>query len=286
MSIINAINPLNYRSVVSFNFDKITNQELWDIRIINFYNDLIKYPIDKKFIGIRVNINEDSEFMIKLNVDDINFDKINKFYQNCCKFINLKSFYYEYLEKIYHFKGDTNINININNIIVPIQPNSFIQANHQMGNILYKEIMNIIKPNEKLIVYGRNSYHIASQIYKNFKEILCINPCEIANSDGLQLIRLHNFFWSTIKSKIALIDHINSSDENTTIIISPGRGGYCYFDQINKEKFRNKQFIYITCNEESFIKNIKKDFNIKNNIMIELFPGTKFNEHIVELELI
>lgn len=286
MKVINAINTLNYRSVVSFNFDKVTNQEYWDHRILKFYDLLKLYPFDKLFIGIRVNVNEDDHFMLKLNVSDININDIEKFYQYCAKFVNVKSFYYECKEIVYHYNGTKHINIKINNVIVPIAPNSFVQANHEMGNILYSEVAKLVKPNKNLIVYGRNAFHIASQIYDKFQNVLCINPCKIAFNDGILMMNLNNFMWNSIKTKELLVNHINGSSDDTTIIMSPGRSGYAFFDKINKDKFRNKQFIYITCNEETFKDNIKDNFNIKNNIMIELFPGTKFNEHIIELEVI
>jgi tRNA/tmRNA/rRNA uracil-C5-methylase (TrmA/RlmC/RlmD family) len=67
--------------------------------------------------------------------------------------------------------------------------------------------------------------------------------------------------------------------------MSPGRSGYCYFDKIDLSKMKNKQIFYITCNEETMKKDIKDNFIIKNNIMIELFPGTIYNEHIINLSI-
>lgn len=282
---IKAINPLNYRTVVGFNFDKVTNQEYWDTRILDFYNKLQLVKIHPSFIGIRINVNEKNQFMLKLNVKEINLDAIREFYYNCINISNVTSFYYEHKEKIFHFDGEEYINIMINNITCPITPNAFVQANHIMGNILYQKISEIVKPNKNLVVYGRNSFHIASQIYDKFENILCINPCEIAYNVGLIMMIQNNYHWNTIKSKEALVDHINGSDNNTTIIMSPGRNGYSYFDKINLEKLKNKQILYITCNEVTLKRDIKDNFNIKKNIMIELFPGTQFNEHIIEMEV-
>jgi hypothetical protein len=98
-------------------------------------------------------------------------------------------------------------------------------------------------------------------------------------------MRIYSYAWITYKTREELYLTINDSNENTTIIISPGRSGYYYFDEINLEKLRNKQFIYITCNEETLKKDIKDNFKIKKNIMIELFPNTEYNEHIYELEI-
>ena len=72
-TIIRAINPLNYRTVVSFNFDKVTNQQFWDKRILELYNLIMTIKIDPIFIGLRININDDDEFMLKLNVMEIDF---------------------------------------------------------------------------------------------------------------------------------------------------------------------------------------------------------------------
>jgi tRNA/tmRNA/rRNA uracil-C5-methylase (TrmA/RlmC/RlmD family) len=282
--IIRAINPLNYRTVVSFNFDKITNQQFWDKRILELYNLIMTIKIDSIFIGLRININDDDEFMLKLNVMEIDFEKMKSFYETVKKFGDIISFYYEYKEKIFHLHGTDSLTIFINKLGIEITPNSFIQANHEMGNILYSKISTCVNPNEKLIVYGRNSFHIALGLHTKFKQITCINPCEIAYNDGLKLIKTHKLNWNTIHSKEALVTSINESDDNTTIIMSPGRSGYAYFDKINLDQLKKKQVLYITCNEESLKNDIKDNFIIKNNIMIELFPGTQFNEHIIELE--
>jgi tRNA/tmRNA/rRNA uracil-C5-methylase (TrmA/RlmC/RlmD family) len=100
------------------------------------------------------------------------------------------------------------------------------------------------------------------------------------------MVSRNNYQWDTIYSKEALVDHINGCDLNTTIIMSPGRNGYAFFDKINFDKLKNKQVLYITCNEETMCRDIKNNFNIKTNIMIELFPGTQYNEHIIELQSI
>jgi len=274
----------NYRSVVAFNFNKVNNLHLWDERIYAFYNKLIKYPIHESFIGMRVNVNEEDHFMIKLHVKIVVIEEINKLYELIKNDILLFSFYYEYAEIAYCQAAYEDISILINGIKMFISPNSFTQANHQMGNVLYQTLADIIIPNNKLIVYGRNSFHIASQLNNKFKEILCINPCPISYCDGLKALRFHKFNWSTVKTKDNLVNYINGASKDTTIIISPGRNGYSKFNEINISKLKEKkQFLYITCNEESFRKDINNNFNIKKNIMVELFPGTEFNEHIVEL---
>ena len=282
-----AINPFNYRTVVSYNFDKFENQQFWDKRILKYNSLIIKTTsIHESFIGIRVNVNENDEFMIKLNVSSINFIAINNFYNISSEFIKLKSFYYELKNDIIHFAGDKKIPILINNFKILISPNSFIQANHIMGNKLYENIANLVKPNKNVIIYGRNSFHIATQIYNKFKVIKCLNPCKIAYNDGLEIILENKFNWETINTKESLYQEINNIiDDSTTIIISPGRSGYYYFDMIDLSKLKNKQIFYITCNEESLKKDIKDNFIITNNIMIELFPGTIYNEHIIQLSI-
>jgi hypothetical protein len=283
-----AVNPFNYRTVVSFNFDKVTNQCYWDNRILKYYNLIMRTTcIDKSFIGLRINVNEDDEFMLKLNVSSMDVEKIDKFYQISSTFVNVKSFYYEKNELPIHFARSKTISISLNGFRVPISPNSFIQANHIMGNILYDRLAKLVRPNKNVIIYGRNSFHIASQIYKKFGIIKCLNPCPISYQDGLEIIKIHDLHWDCINSKESLFEEMNilPDDTSTTIIMSPGRSGYCYFDKINLSKLKNKQIFYITCNIETMKNDIKDNFIITNNIMVELFPGTIYNEHIVELSL-
>jgi tRNA/tmRNA/rRNA uracil-C5-methylase (TrmA/RlmC/RlmD family) len=279
---INAITPLNYRYVVGFNFDKVTNQHLWDERLIDFHNKIKRISIDQSFNGLRININDESQFMLKLSVSEPNIEKIDNFYKTVSQFANIVSFYYEYKNELFLHAGQKYLIAYINNVQIPLRPNSFTQANHHMGNVLYEKINSITKPNDTLICYGRNSFHIASQIHHKFRKVICINPCDIAYEDGMELMRRHVYAWYTLKSREALYQYINDSTNDTTIVISPGRSGYCHFDEINLDKLIKKQFIYVTCNEESLKKDIKDNFIIKKNIMIELFPNTPFNEHIYE----
>lgn len=261
--VILASQPLNYRKVVAFNFDKVTNQEFWNEAILDFYDFItvskethtpsaMQYVIHESFIGIRVNLNEEDDFMLKLSVREIDIEEIDIFYQICCTHAKVVSFYYECNEVIYHYAGLKEISILINGFKMFLTPNSFTQANHIMGNILYEKINEIVKPNKKLIVYGRNSFHIASQLNTKFKEVICINPCPISYADGLKCLKFHNFQWSTVRTKDLLVNFINGSSDDTTVIMSPGRNGYCLFDKIDPLKLKNKQFLYITCNEKVF----------------------------------
>ena len=70
---INAHNPLHYRTVVGFNFDKVTNQQYWDKRILDFYDKIQTIKIHSSFIGLRVNVNESDEFMVKISDDKAQF---------------------------------------------------------------------------------------------------------------------------------------------------------------------------------------------------------------------
>ena len=284
-----AVNPFNYRTVVSFNFDKVTNQEYWDKRILRYYTLIMRTTaIDKSFIGLRINVNEADEFMMKLNVsplEPVNIKAIQNFYEVSQEFVNVQSIYYEVKEVATHYAGNKTISIYLNGFRIPISPNSFIQANHIMGNILYERLAHLVKPNKNLIVYGRNSFHIASQVYKKFESVKCLNPCPIAYQDGLDIIVSNKLNWACVNTKESLYQEINESTPNTTIIMSPGRSGYCYFDKIDLSKMKNKQIFYITCNEETMKKDIKDNFIIKDNIMIELFPGTIYNEHIINLSI-
>jgi len=281
-----AVNPYNYRTVVSFNFDKVTNQCYWDNRILKYYNLLMKTnSIDKSFIGLRINVNENDEFMLKLNVSSIDIDKIYNFYEISNSLINIQSFYFCFKEMPIYFAKSKTITINLNGFRIPISPNSFVQANHVMGNILYDKIAHLVHPNKNLLVYGRNSFHIASQVYKKFETIKCLNPCPIAYEDGLDIVKTNNLNWLSVNTKESLYQEINKSSPDTTIIMSPGRNGYSYFDKIDLSKFKNKQIFYITCNIETMKRDIKDNFIITNNIMVELFPGTIYNEHIIQLLL-
>jgi tRNA/tmRNA/rRNA uracil-C5-methylase (TrmA/RlmC/RlmD family) len=174
--------------------------------------------------------------MLKLSVSEPNIEKIDLFYNTVKQFANIVSFYYEYKNELFLHAGQKYLLAYINDVQIPLRPNSFTQANHEMGNIMYAKINSLVRPNDTLICYGRNSFHIASQIEKKFRKVICINPCDIAYEDGMELIKRRVYAWYTLKSREALYEYINDSTEDTTIVISPGRSGYCHFDEINLDK--------------------------------------------------
>ena len=155
--VILASQPLNYRKVVAFNFDKVTNQQYWNEAILDFYDFVMEYRIHESFIGLRVNLNEADDFMLKLSVREIDIEEIDIFYEICCTHAKVVSFYYECNEEVYHYAGLKDISILINGFKMFLTPNSFTQANHVMGNILYSKINEIVVPNKKLISLSKYS---------------------------------------------------------------------------------------------------------------------------------
>jgi 23S rRNA (uracil1939-C5)-methyltransferase len=198
------------------------------------------------------------------------------------------------LDIIYDIDNKYGIYETILNTKFFITPNSFSQANESTVDLLYNTIDNIIIENlqNKLIGYGRNIGHIIFPIINNFKKVQLYNPCHIVHTNLLQTITINNINTNNLvlthDQKCSLISFdIKNENDKFTLVVSPGRTGLKdnVIESIVKTNNITK-IIYVSCNIVSFIKNMEKlkdYFIISKIIPIDIFPGTKYCEIIIEI---
>ena len=190
-------------------------------------------------------------------------------------------------ENILYINGPKDICENVMGYKIYISPNSFTQSNYNAMIKLYNIINNLTYINKTSILhyYGRGMTPISHVLHKNFDKIYGYSSCKISYDDGIKTINennVNNIELILDKTKEIFFKNIEK-DDNSTIIISASRNGFKKLDKINKFK----KFIYIACNMESFLEEIK-GLPIKYDVIdeIDMFPGTKYKEIILNITLI
>jgi len=188
---------------------------------------------------------------------------------------------------IIHIDGFKDICESIGDFKVYISPNSFTQSNYN-GMIQLYELIKGITSNcgsgGTIHYYGRGMTPMLLYIRNNFKKMYGYSSCEIAYNDGLKSLKINsvdNIELIYDKEKEKFFKNINNDAANNIIMISASRNGFRKIDKIP----RAKRFIYIACNMESFLDEIK-EIPISYEILgeIDMFPGTAFKEIIFEIK--
>lgn len=306
------------RNYIKFDFDNIQLSETWDPKINDLKNLLVSYIHDnnyhiynKKYNETTMNFYSMTAKLTSLNeiyililfINDTNdYSKYDNNLQNLYNYIkentkfNNISFWYQITdskakprenENIFHINGPTDICENVMGYKIYISPNSFTQSNYNAMIKLYNIINNLTSINKTNILhyYGRGMTPISHVLHNNFDKIYGYSSCKISYDDGIKTInenKVDNIELIYDKTKEIFFKNVER-DEDSTIIISASRNGFKKLDKIKKFK----KFIYIACNMESFLEEIK-GLPIKYDVIneIDMFPGTKYKEIILNITLI
>lgn len=303
------------RNYVKFDFNNIKLADTWDLQIQHLKDILVEYikknnhSIYSKqyqesvlnFYAVTSKLTSLNEIYILLIFvypnDD--FEKYNDILSDISKYLNANtkfskiSLWYQLTkskmkpsvnEKIAHISGSIDICENVIDYRIYISPNSFTQSNYDAMIQLYNIINKITSENRSDVLhyYGRGMTPISHVLKDNFKHIYGYSSCSISYNDGLKSVKengVTNIKLIYDKNKEIFFDNLDKED-NRTIIISASRNGFRKLDKIKKFN----KFIYITCNMESFLDEIK-GLDIKYNILgeVDMFPGTDYKEIILDL---
>jgi 23S rRNA (uracil1939-C5)-methyltransferase len=215
--------------------------------------------------------------------DNTKFDSISMWYQLTeSKMKPNESVPIQYID------GSNDICESIGDFKVYISPNSFTQSNYNGMIQLYELIKNITLTNkgDTIHYYGRGMTPMLLYIRNNFKKMYGYSSCEIAFNDGLKSLKenaIDNIELIYDKEKEKFFENIDTclGGENNLIMISASRNGFRKIHKINKFK----RFIYIACNMESFLDEIK-GIPITYEILgeVDMFPGTIYKEIIFDIK--
>lgn len=306
------------RNYIKFDFEYIRLCETWDPKINHLKDILINYIYDNNyhiynkiyventlnFYSITSKLTSLNEiYILILFVNETNdfskyqenLTKLYEYIKENTKFNNISLCYQvtnskskpKDNENIIHFNGSKDIRENILGYKIYISPNSFTQSNYNAMIKLYNIINNLTSRNKTSILhyYGRGMTPISHVLHNNFKKIYGYSSCKISYDDGIKTIeenKVNNIELVYDKTKDIFFNNIEK-EEDSTIIISASRNGFKKLEKIKKFK----KFIYIACNMDSFLEEIK-DLPINYEILdeIDMFPGTKYKEIILNITLI
>ena len=191
---------------------------------------------------------------------------------------------------IHYINGSIDICESIGDFKVFISPNSFTQSNYNAMIQLYNLVKNITSiedlKTDSIHYYGRGMTPMLLFIRDNFKKMYGYSSCEIAYNDGLKSLKennVNNIELICDREKEIFFENINLHGSDSTIMISASRNGFRKIDKIPKVK----RFIYIACNMESFLDEIK-GIPITYEVLgeIDMFPGTAYKEIIFDIKRI
>jgi 23S rRNA (uracil1939-C5)-methyltransferase len=283
---------VDYINKNSYNVFK--NEEKKDI--LNFYSVTSKLSSLNQIYILIIFVSNEIDFHTKyINVLK---DLYNKLVENT-KF-NSISFWYQLTTSkmkpnesvpINYIDGSIDICESIGDFKVYISPNSFTQSNYNGMIQLYdliKGITSVSGCGDNIHYYGRGMTPMLLYIRNNFKKMYGYSSCEIAYNDGIKSLKENKvenieLIYDKDKENFFKNIEVGLEGENSTIMISASRNGFRKIDKIPKVK----RFIYITCNMESFLDEIK-GIPITYEVLgeIDMFPGTIYKEIIFEIKRI
>jgi len=309
------------RNYVKFDFNNIRLEHTWKQEIRDVKNILCSYIESNSYIVFKDTIEDTLNFyavtskltslnqiyiliiFITLETNENfklkHFDELKNLYlvlKENTKFDSI-SFYYQLTNskkkpdentEIVFIDGSMDISESIGDFKVFISPNSFTQSNYNGMIQLYdlvKKITSVLMT-DSIHYYGRGMTPMLLYIRNNFKKMYGYSSCEIAYNDGLKSLKenaIDNIELIYDKEKELFFENIERIGSDSTIMISASRNGFRKIDKITKFK----RFIYIACNMESFLDEIK-GIPITYEVLgeIDMFPGTIYKEIIFDIKRI
>ncbi|MDD2487336.1 MAG: 23S rRNA (uracil(1939)-C(5))-methyltransferase RlmD [Candidatus Gracilibacteria bacterium] len=181
-----------------------------------------------------------------------------------------------------------------------INPKSFFQTNSKGAEVLYSQVMNLIKKEKSLDValdLYAGTGTIGIILSNLFKKVYSVELVKEASLDGERNAKHNNVsniefvnakvedflneFETDIRKETGLVD---------LLIIDPPRDGMHPDALPNIIKFNASQIIYVSCNPSTLARDL--DFIVKNSgyeitdvIPVDMFPHTHHIETVVRLEL-
>ena len=300
---------LHYRNNANFNFNTQIQNSITSkisIDIATRFKSFIQSYNSTKFnvFGIIVKeskSNSNKQIMIILKI----FSETNNIpipiASSIIEFLlqyNISSIYYQLNSKssdnhtTHHLYGTHTIThsyiINNHTFYTHNHPFAFCRINHPQANIIYQQLYNTIIKNKlySIICTGRD-VSIPSQILApHFSHTHILTHSKDVELD-LRLNQYPKNTLITITPKHTIPNYINSITQNTIIILTASRKGISkpFIQAIINNKFI-KQVIYIACNHNTMINNIKHIlpyYKLHNISINDEFPNTNYTNIILSI---
>ena len=236
--------------------------------------------------------NENKEFMLEFYVQYYDKNFINFLKDIKWHLLNVVSVNYQvtknkdFREPFLNIFGDF-LTYKINDFSFSISAGCFFQTNNTVLSIMYNDIINLIKKNNKFTLLdlycgvGIISILLSSYFKKTIGIEVNQNSIDMATYNSkINKCKNINFICSSVEEALDKINY-----ENSIIFINPPRRGI-YNSVIDKIKSLNnvKQILYLSCNKKTLERDLQY-FDSKHEVLKEydMFPGTSHKEYLVSI---
>lgn len=190
--------------------------------------------------------------------------------------------------------GNKYLTFKLCGVDVSITPSSFLQVNLPIAEKMYKEAMSMLGLTKDTTVLDLYSgIGITSIMFsKNVKEVFSIEevPSAVDNAKAMAKINNANNIHFMLGKCEEKINSINLKDvKDLVVFVDPARAGIekSLLDVI--EKLNPRKIVYMSCNPETCVRDIKILTNNKKFTLTEIkpyamFPYTKHVEILTSLE--
>lgn len=264
---------------------KCNSNELVEIKMCLLVSDNINNLI--KVIRDNINLSGVSQIMIREYNDDLMIQFIGKIDKDSI-IDNLSD-----LVKVIYINGvlvygDKSLEVRLGEYKYKVSPYSFFQVNYHQAEILYDKVKEYLgDSNNRLLDLYCGTGSIGIYVSSCCKEILGIEINESSVRDANSNIELNNIKnMKVIKGSVGRV--LKSGVDYDGVIVDPPRSG---LDKKTKDtllEIKSDKLIYVSCDPITLARDLKvlsSLYEIKDMVLVDMFPNTYHVESVVELVL-
>ena len=190
--------------------------------------------------------------------------------------------------------GNSFIEEKIGNLKFEISANSFFQTNTYQGKVLYNEVLKIAGLNGDEIVYdlycgtGSIALYLASKAKEVYGFEVIRSSLENAEKNSLinGIDNVH-FLKANLDTFFKSGQLPRRIPKPNVIVVDPPRAGMHPDMSGYLHKLKAEKIIYVSCNPTTQARDVKilndNDYEIKNSVMVDMFPHTPHIETVMLL---
>lgn len=158
-----------------------------------------------------------------------------------------------------------------------IGPNSFFQVNNEITELLYKEIKDKLKTDDRVLDLYSGVGSISNYIADKVEKVLGVEISEEATFLAKKINKPNCKFLAG-----NVIKYLDKYNDFNKVIVDPPRAGLSkkLIDKLNKGKYEN--IIYVSCN----IRTLKRDLEYLNNYEVEYIRGFNMFPYTYHVEIL
>ena len=182
--------------------------------------------------------------------------------------------------------GDENIEVKLGECRYKVSPDSFFQVNYDGALILYDKIKEYLgEGNRKVLDLYCGTGTIGIYVSLNCEEVVGIEINESSVRDAMDNIRLNEV--DNVRVVLGDVSKVlDGGEDYQAIIVDPPRSG---LDKKTKNillSMKSEKIIYVSCDPITLARDLKvlgSEYEIKDMVLVDMFPNTYHVESVVLL---